>query len=106
MKKIILTIILFCGFVFTSCESEQVKMGRKAVYDKINSSLSSGKIEGESHCVIENGNVYWEVEYHHWSGYPSTQIAFMHFMSNGNYAIAITKHEFETKTGKKANKGK
>lgn len=48
MRKIILTIILFCGFVFTSCESEQVKMGRRAVYDKINSVLSSGKIESES----------------------------------------------------------
>ena len=59
MKKIILTIILFCGFVLTSCESEQVKMGRRAVYDKINSDLSSGEIEGESHYVIENGNVYW-----------------------------------------------
>ena len=57
MKKIILIIILFCGFVLTSCESEQVKMGRRAVYDKINSDLSSGEIEGESHYVIEKGNV-------------------------------------------------
>lgn len=106
MKKIILTIILFCGFVLTSCESEQVKMGRKAVYDKIDSGLSSGEIEGESHYVIENGNVYWEVEYHYWSGHPGTQIAFMHFMSNGNYAVDITKQEFEKQTGKKAKKGK
>jgi len=106
MRKIILTIILFCGFVFTSCESEQVKMGRRAVYDKINSGLSSGEIEGESHYIIENGNVYWEVEYHHWSGHPGTQIAFMHFMSNGNYAVDITKQEFEKQTGKKAKKGK
>lgn len=30
MEKIILTIILFCGFVLTSCESEQVKMGEKS----------------------------------------------------------------------------
>ena len=76
------------------------KMGRRAVYDKINSVLSSGKIESESHYVIENGNVYWEVEYHHWSGHPGTQIAFMHFMSNGNYAVDITKQEFEKQTGK------
>lgn len=60
----------------------------------------------ESHYVIENGNVYWEVEYHHWSGHPGTQIAFMHFMSNGNYAVDITKQEFEKQTGKKAKKGK
>lgn len=33
MRNIILTRILFCGFVFTFCESEQVKMGRRAVYD-------------------------------------------------------------------------
>ena len=63
MKKIILIIILFCGFVLTSCESEQVK----AVYDKINSDLSSGEIEGESHYVIEKGNVCGEVEYHHFN---------------------------------------
>lgn len=33
MRKIILTRIPFCGFVFTSCESEQVKIGRRTVYD-------------------------------------------------------------------------
>ncbi len=48
----------------------------------------------------------WEVEYYHWFGYPGTQIAFMHFMSNGNYAIDITKREYEIKTGKEAKKEK
>ena len=106
MKNIPLLLFISFFFLFTACESEQVKMGRKAVHNCINSELKDGQIKGDTYTIIPNGNVYWEVEYHFWSKAPGTQIAFMHFMTNGSYAIDVNIKEYESKTGKKATKAK
>lgn len=106
MKSIIL-IMFICSIVLISCnsESKQVKMGRKAVYNLISDQLTSGEIKRDSHTIGSDGNVYWEIEYHFWSGNPSTQIAFMHFMSNGDYAIDITEQLYTLGSGTTASQG-
>ncbi len=100
MKKIIFTLITSIGLFFASCESEQVKMGRDACYDMMGK--LSGKVEGDSHYTGKDGRLYWELEYHHWSEAKGTQVEFVHFVTNGNYAKDITKKEFESQTGRTA----
>jgi|GEM_PF-1000861 len=100
--------IAFSILLLSSCESEQVRMGRKALKDYFNNDiyLKDGKVKGETYTVISNGNVYWELEYHFLSGALGTQVIFAHFMTNGTFVKDVNIKEYESKTGKKATKAK